>query len=71
MTIEKRKPNKSKAELDMDAAMDAYAEHFGEEYVIDFAADSMTMEETTAHIRKLIADDEKQKTPEYIKNVQY
>ena len=65
MTFEPRNPNKSKAELELDAAMAEYEERFGVEYVIDFAGDFMTMEETAAHVRRLIATGEKQILPRY------
>ena len=66
-----RKPNKSAAERELDAAMAEYEEHFGEEFVVDFADDFRTMEETTAYIRRLISEDRKQETPEYVDGAIY
>lgn len=56
---------KSQEEKRMRDAMADYEKHFGERYVFDFGGPSMTMEETTAEIRRLIAENKKQEIPEY------
>lgn len=71
MTFAERRPDKSPAEIEMDAAMDEYAQRFGKPFVVDFAGEPRTMEETTAEIRRLIAAGKEQDASEYIRGAVY
>jgi 2-oxo-4-hydroxy-4-carboxy--5-ureidoimidazoline (OHCU) decarboxylase len=62
---------KSEAEQEFDKLNAEYTEKFGQPYFFDFAADSMTQEETLADIRRRIANNDPQKEPEYKPGVDY
>lgn len=66
-----KNPHKSEAELAMDAAMDAYYEHFGERYGAQIGGPSMSMEETTEEIYRLIAENRKQPLITYKEGLDY
>ena len=48
-----------------------YQKAFGRPYVFDYAAESMTFEETLADIRRRIAENDPQKPPEYKPGAEY
>ena len=66
-----RKPNKSPDEIAFDKAREAYQNHFGEPYVIDFAGEHKTFEEAIAEIDRLIAEDQKQPVDDYVADAVY
>lgn len=59
------KPNKTEAQIEMDKAMQEYFAHFGENYVFDFGGPRLSTEEAIEEIRRLIAENKKQKLPGY------
>ena len=60
---------RSQEEKRMRDAMADYEKHFGERYVFQFGGPYMTMEETTAEIRRLIAENKKQELLSYPDNI--
>ena len=71
MTFEPRNPNKSAAELELDAAMAAYEERFGIPYVFQMGFHDLTTGETVNEIRRLIATGKKQTIHRYAKGKDY
>lgn len=67
-----RKPTpKSADELELESLQSAYEETFGVPYVFAIGINMDTMQETLADIRRRIADNDPQPTPEYEKGVVY
>lgn len=61
-----RKPTeKSAEEIELDAAMNDYAVKFGAGYSFRIGLDFQTTAEAIADIRKRIAENDPQPTPEY------
>ena len=66
-----RNPHKTKEELELDAAMDAYYAHFGEHYGFQVGGDSLPYGETAAEIYRLIAENRKQPLIHYKEGIIY
>lgn len=66
-----RKAQKTEEEIELDAALQAYEDHFGEQYVFEICGKFATTSETIAEIRKLIETDQKQTLMEYEKGMLY
>ena len=62
---------KTTEEEQFDELNAEYIKAFGLPYVFDFAAESLTWEETFADMRRRIAENDPQKTPEYKPGVDY
>ena len=71
MIFKKRTLKKSKAEIELDAAMDEYEKKFGTPYHFAIGNGGGTMEETTAEILRMIKENKEQKPPQYEKGADY
>lgn len=56
---------KTAEEKAFDELNEKYVDKFGSPYVFDFAAESMTWEEALADIRRRIAENDPQHSPDY------
>lgn len=67
------KPSRVKTEDEkrFDDLNAEYQKAFGIPYVFDYAAESMTFEETLADMRRRIAENDPQKPPAYKPGVEY